>query len=218
MLCAALAELAPGDHWRFLIHHQLSRSGGIATTPLTRCTTSACNTSLRACSMPCHAITSACNTPRPQDVGNMLWAFGKLRYKAVRLMDELPLHLGPWLHEFSTADLCCLLAGYTNGRHYHRCERAWCGCMCVWGCAIRPLLTCAAACGRAAPAASTPSSELHVHRTCCGRALSAHTGQPVFFVCMRWPTRVPSCRAHWRAHTTHIRLHAHPHTQRHMLP
>lgn len=115
----------------------------------------------------------------------MLWAFGKLRYKAVRLMDELPLHLGPWLHEFSTADLCCLLAGYTNGRHYHRCERAWCGCMCVWGCAIRPLLTCAAACGRAAPAASTPSSELHVHRTCCGRALSAHTGQPVFFVCTR---------------------------------
>ncbi len=49
---------------------------------------------------------------------------GKLRYKAVRLLDELPLHLGTWLLEFSTADLCCLLAGYTNARHYHRSGQA----------------------------------------------------------------------------------------------
>jgi len=57
----------------------------------------------------------------PQDVGNLLWAYGKLRFKSARLLDQLPVFLGSWLHEFRTADLCCLLAGYTNARHYHRC-------------------------------------------------------------------------------------------------
>jgi len=50
----------------------------------------------------------------------MLWAYGKLRYKSARLLDVLPFHLGSWLHEFQTSDLCCLLTGYTNARHYHR--------------------------------------------------------------------------------------------------
>ena len=77
-----------------------------------------------------------------QDVCSVLWAFGRLRYKAVRLMDELPLYLGPWLHEFKPSELCLLLVGYTHGRHYHRCVRmGTCvrGCMsvcvCVYVCA-----------------------------------------------------------------------------------
>ena len=57
---------------------------------------------------------------RPQDIGNVLWAFGRLRYKAVKLLDEVPLHLGPWLHQFTPRDMCCVLVGYTHARHYHR--------------------------------------------------------------------------------------------------
>eukprot|EP00197_Chlamydomonas_leiostraca_P009934 CAMPEP_0202871020 /NCGR_PEP_ID=MMETSP1391-20130828/17519_1 /ASSEMBLY_ACC=CAM_ASM_000867 /TAXON_ID=1034604 /ORGANISM="Chlamydomonas leiostraca, Strain SAG 11-49" /LENGTH=915 /DNA_ID=CAMNT_0049551725 /DNA_START=262 /DNA_END=3010 /DNA_ORIENTATION=+ len=56
----------------------------------------------------------------PQDVSNMLWAYGRMRYKAAALLDTLPLHLGRWLHAWSVSDLCCLLVGYTHARHYHR--------------------------------------------------------------------------------------------------
>jgi hypothetical protein len=42
-----------------------------------------------------------------------------MRYKAVQLLDELPLSLGRWLHAFSTAELCQLLIGYAHARHYH---------------------------------------------------------------------------------------------------
>jgi hypothetical protein len=55
----------------------------------------------------------------PQDVANALWAFGRLRYKATDLLDELPRHIAPRLAEFSPQELSCLLYGYTQARHYH---------------------------------------------------------------------------------------------------
>lgn len=55
----------------------------------------------------------------PQDVANVLWAFGRLRYKATDLLDELPRHVAPRLAEFSPQELSCLLYGYTQARHYH---------------------------------------------------------------------------------------------------
>ncbi len=56
----------------------------------------------------------------PQDVSLTLWAFGRMRFKAVHLLDELPLCLPAWLPAFKPAELCALLAGYANARHYHR--------------------------------------------------------------------------------------------------
>ncbi|KAL6761051.1 hypothetical protein V8C86DRAFT_967424 [Haematococcus lacustris] len=55
----------------------------------------------------------------PQDIGNVLWAFGQLKYKAASLLDQLPRHLGAWLHAFNCADLCAVLYGYAHARHYH---------------------------------------------------------------------------------------------------
>jgi hypothetical protein len=55
----------------------------------------------------------------PQDVGNVLWAFGKFKYKPTRMLDELPLHIGRRLSDFKPQELSCLLYGYTQSRHYH---------------------------------------------------------------------------------------------------
>lgn len=55
----------------------------------------------------------------PQDVGNVLWSFGRFKYKPVRLLDELPLHIGRRLSEFKPQELSCLLYGYAQSRHYH---------------------------------------------------------------------------------------------------
>ncbi|KAJ9516565.1 hypothetical protein QJQ45_015258 [Haematococcus lacustris] len=55
----------------------------------------------------------------PQDIANLLWAFGRMRYKAATLLDELPLHLRYWKHAFTATDLCSVLCGYAHARHYH---------------------------------------------------------------------------------------------------
>ncbi|GFH20228.1 FAST_1 domain-containing protein [Haematococcus lacustris] len=75
--------------------------------------------SIRSLQEPQQGGPEAEATLVPQDIGNVLWAFGQLKYKAASLLDQLPRHLGAWLHTFNCADLCAVLYGYAHARHYH---------------------------------------------------------------------------------------------------
>ena len=56
---------------------------------------------------------------QPVDVANALWAFGRMHYQPVELLDELPLHIARRLMDFQPRDISCVLFGYTQARHYH---------------------------------------------------------------------------------------------------
>eukprot|EP00955_Chlamydomonas_euryale_P023928 251863-Chlamydomonas_euryale.AAC.11 len=55
---------------------------------------------------------------RPVDVAHALWAFGRLRFRAARLMSELPPLLAGELEAYAPEELSCVLFGYTHVRHY----------------------------------------------------------------------------------------------------
>lgn len=54
-----------------------------------------------------------------QDVGNSLWALGRMRFRAAELLEALPRSLTSRLHEFRPQEMSCLLYGYTHARHLH---------------------------------------------------------------------------------------------------
>ncbi|GFR50194.1 hypothetical protein Agub_g12362, partial [Astrephomene gubernaculifera] len=56
----------------------------------------------------------------PSDVCVSVWALPRLRYKAVRLLDELPAALLPRLPTLPNRELCGLVSAFATARHHHR--------------------------------------------------------------------------------------------------